>query len=172
MSVADDPTGSGDTQTRPSPTSLTNLPDILSALSSLQSEERELSVSLTDLLNSEQTILDSLDRLQKLTPQLDELQLDASLLHKRVSATAKTADRVGGRVRLLDEEMRRVRLASERVGQVMELKVASIHYIPSCTMSLIIACSHPLHHYTCPLSLRTGNLLPDTAPVLWPYQLK
>lgn len=43
------------------------------------------------------------------------------LAHK-VASTAKTADRVGGRVRALDEEMRRIRLASDRVGQVLELK--------------------------------------------------
>ena len=38
-------------------------------------------------------------------------------------ATAKTAERVGSRVRSLDEEMGRVREAGDRVGQVMDLKV-------------------------------------------------
>ncbi|EIM90524.1 COG4-domain-containing protein [Stereum hirsutum FP-91666 SS1] len=107
---------------RPSPASLTTLPQILSALSSLQSEESELSDSLSQLLSSQEPILDSLARVQALAPRIDDLYSEASLLSDKVSATARTAERVGGRVRTLDEEMRRVREANERVGQVMELK--------------------------------------------------
>ncbi|CAL1703811.1 unnamed protein product [Somion occarium] len=114
---------------RPDPRTLTTLPEILSALSSVESEEAELSSSLSELLSEKEPIVNALTRVHALEPQLDELYLEASLLSQVVSATAKTADRVGGRVRSLDEEMRRVREASERVGQVMELKssLAALH---------------------------------------------
>ncbi|KAJ3558060.1 hypothetical protein NM688_g1138 [Phlebia brevispora] len=107
---------------RPDPKSLTTLPEILSSLSVLESEEAELSTSLSELLSDREPIVNSLTRIQSLVPRLNELYGEATLLSGTVTATAKTADRVGGRVRLLDEEMRRVREAGERVGQVMELK--------------------------------------------------
>lgn len=113
---------------RPSPTTLTSLPDILAALSSLDEEETTLSESLTALVTNKAPIESSLNNLKSLNSQLDELRDDAVLLEQNVSATAKTARRVGDRVRLLDEEMRRVREAAERVGQVMELKVSKRLY--------------------------------------------
>jgi hypothetical protein len=113
---------------RPAPASLTTLQEILSAISSLESEEAVVSVTLAELLSAREPIIASLDRLQTLGPQLDELRIDASALSEKVSATARTADRVGGRVKTLDEEMRRVRDATERVGQVMELKVRAFTF--------------------------------------------
>lgn len=110
-------------QDRKDPRALTTLPEILSCLSAFQSEEADLSNSLTELLNAREPIILSLNRLQSLTPQIDELHSEATLLTKRVSNTAKTAERVGSKVRSLDEEMGRVREAGEHVGQVMELKV-------------------------------------------------
>ncbi|KAI0003322.1 COG4-domain-containing protein [Russula compacta] len=107
---------------RPTPSTLTTLPQVLSALSSLESEEAELSNSLSALLADQEPILNSLARLQSLLPRVDELHVEASALSYKVSVTARTAERVGGRVRTLDEEMRRVREASDRVQQVMELK--------------------------------------------------
>ena len=115
------------TPQRQDPRTLTTLPDILAALASVESEEAELSSSLSELLSAKEPIVNALARVHALEPQLDELHLEASLLSQVVSATAKTADRVGGRVRSLDEEMKRVREASERVGQVMELKVRAPH---------------------------------------------
>jgi glutamine synthetase type III len=109
------------------PRSLTTLPEILSALSAFQSEEAELSNALSDLLDARDPIVASLNRLRSLLPQLDECRLEASFLSQKVSNTAKTAERVGSRVRCLDEEMGRVREAADRVGQVMDLKVK---YVP------------------------------------------
>jgi len=114
------------TDQRRDPRTLTSLPEILSCLSSFQSEEAELSNSLAELLKARDPIVSSLQRLQSLIPQFDELQLDASVLTKKVSATAKTAERVGSKVKSLDEEMGRVREAGDRVGQVMDLKVCLI----------------------------------------------
>lgn len=110
------------------PRSLTSLNDILSCLSWYQSAEAELSNSLTDLLSNRQSIDDSLHQLQALLPTLDELQFEATNFSTKVSATAQTAERVGGRVRSLDEEMRRVAEAADRVGQVMNLKVCPSVY--------------------------------------------
>lgn len=110
-------------QDRKDPRTLTSLPEILSCLSAFQSEDAELSNSLADLLKAKEPIVSSLNRLQSLIPQIDELQTEAKLLTNKVSTTAKTAERVGSKVRSLDEEMGRVREAGEHVGQVMELKV-------------------------------------------------
>ncbi|RXW21014.1 hypothetical protein EST38_g4842 [Candolleomyces aberdarensis] len=107
---------------RKNPRDLTTLSEILSCLSAYQSEEAELSKSLTDLLNDREPIVASLTRLRLLIPQLDESREEAQALCTKVSATAKTAERVGSRVRSLDEEMGRVREAGDRVGQVMDLK--------------------------------------------------
>ncbi|EPT01843.1 hypothetical protein FOMPIDRAFT_1048435 [Fomitopsis schrenkii] len=107
---------------RPDPHKFTKLSEILSCLSSLQSEEAELSSSLAELLASQEPVINSLARLQSLEPTLDQLHKEAYVFDQTVSRTAKTADEVGGFVRTLDEEMRRVREAAERVGQVMELK--------------------------------------------------
>ncbi|KAI0262967.1 COG4-domain-containing protein [Gloeopeniophorella convolvens] len=109
---------------RPAPATLTTLPQILAALSALESDEAALSHELAALLADEAPVTRALARLQALTPRVDELHADAGRLAHKVGATARTAARVGGRVRALDEEMHRVREASDRVGQVMELKAA------------------------------------------------
>jgi hypothetical protein len=116
-------------QQRPSPLTLTTLPQVLSALSSLESEEAELSNSLSALLRDQEPIQNALTRLQSLLPRVDELHTEASALSRKVSVTAGTAERVGGRVRTLDEEMRRVREASDRLQQVMELKVRRLFFL-------------------------------------------
>lgn len=108
------------------PRKLTNLPEILACLSSFESEEAELSASLATLLSTRDPIVSSIQRLQTLLPHFDELHNDAELLSAKVGVTAKTAERVGGRVRLLDEEMRRIREAAERVSQTIELKVCCV----------------------------------------------
>lgn len=104
------------------PRTLTSLPEILSCLSAYQSEEADLSSSLSDLLSARDPIINSLARLTTLVPLIDDLHGEAALLANKVSQTAQTAERVGGRVRSLDEEMKRIREASDRVGQVVELK--------------------------------------------------
>jgi hypothetical protein len=107
---------------RKDPRKLTNLNEILSCLSWYQSEEAGLSNSLTELLSDRDSIAGSLQQLEALIPRLDALCLESSDLAKEVSSTAKTAERVGGRVRSLDEEMGRVSEAAERVGQVMGIE--------------------------------------------------
>lgn len=113
------------------PRRLATLPDILGALSVLQSHESDLSTSLADLLSEYEPISASLSSLQSLSPQLDALAQETRLLDATVSYTARTAQDVGGRVQLLDEEMKRVREASERVSQIIELKVRVS--LPTCS---------------------------------------
>ncbi|KZT09882.1 COG4-domain-containing protein [Laetiporus sulphureus 93-53] len=103
---------------------LATLPEILSSLTALQSEEDEIASSLAQILSAREPVLDSLSRLQSLAPRLDELCTEAYAFVQKVSVTAQTAENVGGRVRSLDEEMRRVREAADRVSQVMELKTS------------------------------------------------
>ncbi|KAG1903982.1 COG4-domain-containing protein [Suillus fuscotomentosus] len=124
-------TAPDDFQSPKDPRTLTSLNEILSCLSWYQSAETELSNSLTQLLSNRQSIDKSLQQLEVLVPRLDDLQIEAANFSIKVSATAQTAERVGGRVRSLDEEMRRVGEAAERVGQVMELK-SSLAQLQSC----------------------------------------
>lgn len=110
------------------PRQLTHLAEILSCLSSYQSYEAELSSSLTELVSNRESVVESLRLLQSLAPQVDDLHSDSTRLVSKVSSTACTALRVGGRVKSLDEEMSRVSQAVERVGQVMDLKVCRLFY--------------------------------------------
>ncbi|KAH8117158.1 COG4-domain-containing protein [Phellopilus nigrolimitatus] len=109
-------------QHRSAPSTLANLPDILVSLASLEEEEKHIFNSLTAVLSDTVVMRDSLNRLQYLGSQFDEVESDAALLTNKISSTAQTAGRVGNRVRLLDEEMRRVKEGGDRVAQVMELK--------------------------------------------------
>jgi methyl-accepting chemotaxis protein len=97
--------------------------ELTNALDALQNAEADVTASLAALLANSEPITAALKRLNGLTSRWDEMGQDAKLLHANVERTAKTAERVGGKVKALDEEMRRVREASERVGMVMELKV-------------------------------------------------
>lgn len=142
------------------PRKLTNLNEILSCLSWYQSEEATLSNSLAGLLSDRASIADSLRRLEALVPHLDELCLESSQLARKVSSTATTADRVGGRVRALDQEMSRISQAAERVGQVMELKVISCVRCVN-NFSGLHSSSPPFTNYRLALSARTGSRRPD-----------
>lgn len=148
------------------PRKLTNLSEILSALSSLETEEAELSRSLADLLKAKEPIEKSLERLEQLVPHLDVLEADSRGLVEQVSSTAETAERIGSKVRSLDEEMSRVRESADRVGQVMDLKVC-------CTciahLSTYISDKQIRHHYQSskgPLTRRIGSLRRGIARVL------
>ena len=147
------------------PRKLTNLNEILSCLSWYQSEEATLSNSLAGLLSDRASIADSLRRLEALVPHLDDLCLESLHLARKVSSTATTADRVGGRVRALDREMSRVSQAAERVGQVMELKVILCMRYANSFFGLHYS-SLPFLNYKLALSARTGSRRLDTVLVL------
>lgn len=154
---------------RRDPRTLTSLPEILSSLSSFQSEEAQLSNSLAELLKARDPVVVSLNRLQSLVSQLHELHTDATQLNRKVSNTAKTAERVGSRVRSLDEEMGRVREAGDRVAQVMELKVVfKRHNQTQCRISILFLSSRPFPRFIYLLTAKIGNQLPRIALVPCP----
>lgn len=150
------------------PRKLTNLSEILSCLSEFQTEETELSNSLGDLIAAREPMEASLDRLNGLLPDLSDLRSDAGVFSEKVSQTAKTADRVGSRVRSLDEEMRRVREAADRVSQVMELKVRVV-YKSIAELIDIISPSLLYSTYRHLWSHGIGKPLLCTAHAPWPF---
>lgn len=103
--------------------SLRTLPEVLAALSAVQSKETALASSLSALLEAREPLNSSLSRLSALGVNLEGLRDESASISRKVGNTARTAERVRGKVQALDEEMRRVREASDRVAQVMELKV-------------------------------------------------
>lgn len=135
--------GNMETSVRSDPRSLTSVDEILSCLSSLQAEEVELARSLNTLLATREPIIISLERLEALIPRIDELDIEASNLSVKVTKTAETAERVGGKVQSLDEEMKRVREASERISQVLELKVSQGRMLFVYECQLIFSSSPP-----------------------------
>lgn len=112
---------------------LRTLPEVLSALSAVQSKETALASSLSSLLEAREPLESSLARLATLSQTVEALKDESGSISTKVGVTAKTAERVRGKVQALDEEMRRVREAGERVAQVMELKV----YIQHLTARLL-----------------------------------
>jgi predicted nucleic acid-binding Zn-ribbon protein len=102
---------------------LKTLPEVLAALSAVQSKETALAASLSALLEAREPLQSSLARLAALTQTVQGLKDESGSIANKVGLTAQTAERVRGKVQALDEEMKRVREAGERVAQVMDLKV-------------------------------------------------
>lgn len=105
--------------------SLKTLPEVLAALSAVQSKETTLASSLSALLEAREPLQSSLTRLSALSQTIEGLKDESGSISRKVGITAQTADRVRGKVQALDEEMSRVREAGERVAQVMDLKACS-----------------------------------------------
>jgi len=137
--------------------SLRTTAELTTALGALQSAETEVTASLAALLASSNPINAALNRLNRLTPKLDEVGKEASVLHRNVERTAQTADRVGSRVKALDEEMRRVREASERVAMVMELKVSQLSAVLSDLTAQIVVVARVAYCHRC---ARVGSSCP------------
>ncbi|KAK2460519.1 hypothetical protein APHAL10511_006989 [Amanita phalloides] len=95
--------------TKRKPRTLTSLTEILSRISEYQSEEDQLSHSLTKLLENRHLVLNSVHELESLGPSLDVVSQVNETLNNTVITTAKTAERIG-----------------EHVMQAMELK-SSLH---------------------------------------------
>lgn len=116
---------------RPHPRTLLSS-ELLPHLSTLQSLESALSQDLHALL-SDRTAIDSAHtRLHQLLPRIELVESevngvngtgdDAGLV-QRIGKVNEIAERIGGKVRDLDLELLRVKEASERLNEVMELKV-------------------------------------------------
>ncbi|PFH45270.1 hypothetical protein AMATHDRAFT_71881, partial [Amanita thiersii Skay4041] len=101
---------------------LTRLQEILTSMSAYQTEEDELSSSLTVLLSDIAAIRHSLIRMESITEDLCHLRQDTWSLNNIVSSTAGTATRISQHVQHLDEEMSRIKEAGDHVSQVLELR--------------------------------------------------
>ena len=141
---------------------LKTLPEVLAALSAVQSKETALATSLSALLEAREPLRSSLARLSALTQTVQGLKDESGSIAKKVGVTAQTAERVRGKVQALDEEMRRVREAGERVTQVMDLKVLP----QSISVGVSNVCSIRDHYHRCKqLSTpKTGRQLLDIVP--------
>jgi conserved oligomeric Golgi complex subunit 4 len=113
--------------TRPPISSLSSESAIRAALGALDADSSALDAELSALLSARAPLDNAAARVRALSPTLAALRTEAIGLRETVGATARTAERVGGRVRDLDEQMHRVREAAERVNQVIDLKVCMQH---------------------------------------------
>jgi hypothetical protein len=111
------------TEARAPISSLSSEAAIRAALGALDADSSALDGELSALLSARKPLDTAAARVRSLAPALASLHVDASALRATVRATARTAERIGGRVRELDEQMHRVREAAERVNQVIDLKV-------------------------------------------------
>jgi hypothetical protein len=85
-------------------TNLTSRAQIEAYLASLTLQESALDSTLTSLISSRAQITAQLKTLEGLRGVVGEVQEQAEHMVREVSAIAETAERVGGKVRVLDEE--------------------------------------------------------------------
>lgn len=86
------------------PLALTSRSAIESLLTSLTSQESILDSQLTSLISSRHRLTTQLDKLEQLRDVVGGIQDQAEGMRRAVGAVAVTAERVGGKVRVLDEE--------------------------------------------------------------------
>lgn len=150
--------------------SVTSLSALLESLSALQSHEAAISSSLAGTLSNQQPIEESINRIHSLRPHLEKLQHESTVLSHNVSVTARTAERVGGRVKTLDEKMTRLKDAADIVNQTMELKVCRSSGFSKD--GLITPFRRLWLHCSLLWILKTGNWLRGIVLVPWLYPFK
>lgn len=84
--------------------SLTSRAAILERLASLEAQEAALDNQLTNLISSRTRLDTQLSSLERLRDAVSAIQGEAMHMAREVGAVAETAERVGGKVRVLDEE--------------------------------------------------------------------
>ena len=139
------------------PRKLKTQAEIQRHLTLLSQRENELSVALNEIISNRNGLDDSIRRLNTLVPKVKSLQqqVDGEVvpdenerqsvpvfdefsddefededygLVERIRKVWVTSERVGGKVRKLDVEVSRVKEASERVQEVLELRVSTLLY--------------------------------------------
>ncbi|SCV74096.1 BQ2448_6528 [Microbotryum intermedium] len=93
-------------------------------LAELTRHESSLDEQLLQLISTKQPLQAQLDRLGSLKEVVHGIQGEASHLCRQVAQVATTAERVGGKVRILDQEQSRVKEAIEYVQAVQDLKTS------------------------------------------------
>lgn len=99
----------GFTLSLPSPGSLSSPAEILAALRELEAEEAAIDAELAAMVEDRQLIDTLLDRIDSVRPVVEQVELEAGELAKRVDETAHVAERISGKVRQLDLEQVRLR---------------------------------------------------------------
>ncbi|KAM6500763.1 COG4 transport domain containing protein [Amanita muscaria] len=108
------------------PRQLTSLTEIMACTSEHNTEEEDLTLSLSQLLTDRKPIVLVLEQVNSVASGLANVYTESHALNGTVGTTAGTAARIGQYVCAIDEKMGRVRDAAEHVAQTMELK-ASLH---------------------------------------------
>lgn len=91
------------------PSLLTTRSEILAQLASLTQHESQLDVKLANLISSRSKLSAQLNSLDGLREVINGIQIEAGHMSSEVGRVAETAERVGGKVRILDEEQVRYR---------------------------------------------------------------
>lgn len=88
----------------PDPAGLESPDDILRALRDLEAEESQIDEELAALMADRATLETLLDRIDSVRPVVEQVQLEAGELARKVDETADVAERISGKVRQLDLE--------------------------------------------------------------------
>lgn len=97
------------------PSLLTTRSEILAQLASLEQHESQLDTKLANLISSRSKLSAQLNLLDGLREVINGIQLEAGHMSSEVGRVAETAERVGGKVRILDEEQVRCIAVRRRV---------------------------------------------------------
>ena len=115
----------------PNPGQLETPAEILAALQQLEAEESQIDEELSAMMGDRALLETLLDRIDSVRPVVEQVQLEAGELARRVDETADVAERISGKVRQLD---------LEQVGSVMT--VHSVHLC--CVAPPSNFCSHSM----------------------------
>ena len=88
----------------PDPGQLETPADILAALRQLEAEESQIDEELSAMMGDRALLETLLDRIDSVRPVVEQVQLEAGELARRVDETADVAERISGKVRQLDLE--------------------------------------------------------------------
>lgn len=121
--------------------SLSTLAEVLAALSRVEAHEAHLDQELSTVISSRDTLVAQLDSLVALQSTLEAVQVEARQMQQHIGIVAETAERVGGKVRVLDvQQVRRPPhwaglTGQSRVKETIEF-VQTVQELKSCIASL------------------------------------
>lgn len=88
----------------PQPSTLDAPNAILAALRELEAEESRIDEDLSAMMADRDMLETLLDRIDSVRPVVEQVQLEAGELARRIDDTADVAERISGKVRQLDLE--------------------------------------------------------------------
>lgn len=96
----------------PQPSALDAPGAILAALRELEAEESRIDEDLSAMMADRAMLETLLDRIDSVRPVVEQVQMEAGELARRIDDTADVAERISGKVRQLDLEQVGIVLAS------------------------------------------------------------